>query len=163
MSSKAHDAPRRLSRIQSPGPRVVRRAVDCGNVDAYLATERALPQGAKDPALPADPLPELSQATCSVILCFAPASPGGQIRSLQSSSSDAVIVGYDVATHSVVSQKKQFLVYTAVRNVYTTSDALSAKLQIRGPDTGLLLGIILSLLLMADSWRAILLIILLHR
>ena len=117
MSSKAHDAPRRLSRIQSPGPRVVRRAVDCGNVDAYLATERALPQGAKDPTLPADPLPELSQATYSVILCFAPASPGGQIRSLQSSSSDAVIVGYDVATHPVVSQKNQFLVYTAERNV----------------------------------------------
>ena len=61
---------------------------------------------------------------------------------------------------AVVSPKKQFLVYTAVRNVYTTSDALSTKLQIRGPETGLLLGIILSLLLMADSWRAILLIIL---
>ena len=64
---------------------------------------------------------------------------------------------------AVVSPTKQFLVYTAVRNVYTTSDALSTKLQIRGPETGLLLGIILSLLLMADSWRAILLIILLHR
>ena len=109
MSSKAHDAPRRLSRIQSPGPRVVRQAVDCGNVDAYLATERALPQGAKDPTLPADPLPELSQATCSVILCFAPASPGGQIRSLQSSCSGAVIVGYDVETPAVVSQNKKTL------------------------------------------------------
>ena len=105
-------APRRLSRIQSPGPRVVRRAVDCCNVDAYLATERALPQGAKDPALPADPLPELSQATCSVILCFAPASPGGQIRSLQSSCSGAVIVGYDAEIPAVVSPKTKKSWYT---------------------------------------------------